>query len=165
MKTSMIVAADPNEVIGKDGGLPWHLPEDLRRFRTLTTGHAVVAGRTTHDSIVERLGRPLPGRVTFVASRTRAGAAEDVIYLPSVEDALMAARTVEAFAGGEEVFIIGGAEIYRATLKEVECVYLTRVAETVAGDTVLPPGWLEGFRLVEDDPREGFTFETYERDR
>lgn len=165
MKTSMIVAADPNDVIGKDGGLPWHLREDLRRFRTLTTGHAVVAGRATHDSIVDRLGRPLPGRVTLVASRTRAGAAEDVIYLPTVEDTLVAARTIEAFAGGDEVFIIGGAEIYRATLTEVDGVYLTRLAEPVEGDTVLPPGWLKGFRLVEDDPREGFTFETYERDR
>jgi dihydrofolate reductase len=164
MKTSLIVAADANNVIGKDGVVPWHLPEDLKRFRQLTTGHTMVAGRSTHDSIVERLGRALPGRITVVASRTRAGAGEGYVYLPTIEDALAAARTIEDFAGGDEVFVIGGAEVYRATLSQVDTVYLTRVATPVdGGDTRLDPDWLAEFRLVEDDPRDGFTFEEYVR--
>jgi dihydrofolate reductase len=160
----MLVAADPDDIIGRDGRLPWHLPEDLARFRRLTTGHALVAGRATHDSIVERLGRPLPGRVTLVASRSVTGAADGVIYLPTVAAAVAAARTVEEFAGGDEIFVIGGAEIYQATLAEVDRVQLTRVAEPHAGDTRLPPGWLDGFRRTAEDRRDGFSFETYERE-
>jgi dihydrofolate reductase len=160
----MIVAADENDTIGHEGRLPWHLTEDLQRFRKLTTGHVVVAGRKTHDSIVERLGHPLPGRITIVASRTAHGVGDRVIYLSNVADALVAARTIEEFAGGDEVFIIGGAEIYRATLQHVDRVQLTRVFQTVVGDTRLDAGWLDGFRLVEEDPRDGFSFETYERE-
>src|SRR5512147_1091647 len=126
MRTTIIVAADPNDVIGRDGRLPWHLPEDMRRFRTLTTGHVVVAGRATQDSIVERLGGPLPGRITVVVSRTVTGAADRVIFLPTVDAALTAARAIEAFAGGDEVFVIGGSEIYRTCLPEVDRVLLTR---------------------------------------
>jgi dihydrofolate reductase len=160
----MIVAADEKNTIGRDGGLPWHFTEDLQRFRKLTTGHVVVAGRRTYDSIVERLGRSLPGRITVVVSRSATGAAEGVLFLATVEDALTAARTVEEFAGGDEVFIIGGAEIYRAALNQVDRVQLTRVAGQVEGDTRLDDGWLDGFRLVEEDPRDGFSFETYERE-
>ena len=160
----MIVAADEKDTIGQDGRLPWHLTEDLQRFRRLTTGHVVVAGRKTHDSIVERLGCPLPGRITVVASRTGRGAANGVIFMPTVDDALAAARTIEEFTGGDEVFIIGGAEIYRATLNQVNRIQLTRVVGEVDGDTRLDDGWLDGFRLVEADPRDGFSFETYERE-
>jgi dihydrofolate reductase len=160
----MIVAADPGDVIGRGGRLPWHFTDDMQRFRKLTTGHAMVAGRATHDSIVERLGRALPGRITLVASRGRTGAGEGVIYLPTVDDALAAARTIEEFAGGDEVFVIGGAEIYRATLPMVDRIQLTRVSTPHDGDTRLPAGWLDGFTVVEEDPREGFTFLTYERE-
>jgi dihydrofolate reductase len=73
MTASLIVAAAANEVIGRGGALPWHLPADLRRFRALTTGHVVVMGRLTHESIVDRLGHPLPGRTSIVVSRTMRG--------------------------------------------------------------------------------------------
>jgi dihydrofolate reductase len=159
----MIVAAAENDVIGKDGKLPWHLPEDLTRFRTLTMGHAVIAGRVTHDSIVERLGHPLPGRFTLVASRTFTGTKSGVIYLPSIGDAVAAARAVESFSGGGEILVIGGAAVYAATLDQVERVYLTRVHSQVEGDTRLPSGWLDGFALGATEDRDGFTFETWER--
>ena len=159
----MIVAADENDVIGRDGKLPWHLPEDLKRFRSLTMGHAVVAGRTTHDSIVERLGNPLPGRFTLVASRTITGTRSGVIFLPTIDDAVAAARAVEAFSGGGEMFVIGGAEVFRATLNQVDQIYLTRVHGQVEGDTTMPAGWLDGFTLVAADERDGFTFQTLER--
>lgn len=171
MIVSWIVAADEDDVIGRDGGLPWHLPEDLKRFRRLTEGHPVVAGRTTHDSIVERLGRPLPGRVTLVASRTRTGARDGVIYLPSVADAVTAARSIEALGaaseaaseGGNEVFIIGGAQVYRETLDLVDRVHLTRVLRRVEGDCHLPSGWPQAFQLTGQEPHDGFRFETYDR--
>jgi dihydrofolate reductase len=162
---SWVVAADENDVIGRDGALPWHLPDDMKRFKRLTNGHAVVAGRATHDSIVERLGRPLPGRITLVASRTVTGAGDGVIYLPSVADAVTAARGIEAFRGGDEVFVIGGAQVYQETLYGVDRIHFTRVLRQVDGDRALPSGWLAGFRLVATEPHEEFRFETYERER
>jgi dihydrofolate reductase len=159
----MVVAAAENDVIGRGGTLPWHLPEDLTRFRTLTMGHAVVAGRNTHDSIVERLGHPLPGRFTLVVSRSITGTRDGAIYLPTVEDAMAAARAIESFSGGDEIFVIGGAEVYRATLDQVERIYLTRVHGQPEGDTTMPGGWLDGFVVVEDDERDGFTFSMWER--
>src|SRR5205814_6619050 len=73
MTASLVVAAAANEVIGRGGALPWHLPADLRRFRSLTTGHVVVMGRLTHESILDRLGHPLAGRTSIVVSRTMRG--------------------------------------------------------------------------------------------
>ena len=159
----MIVAAAANDVIGRGGKLPWHLPEDLKRFRALTMGHAVVAGRTTHDSIVERLGHPLPGRFTLVASRSITGTKDGAIYLPTIEDAVAAARAIESFSGGDEIFVIGGAEVYRETLGRVDRIYLTRVHDQVDGDTTMPGGWLDGFAVTDEDERDGYTFQTLER--
>ena len=182
--TSLIVAAAENEVIGAAGALPWHLPEDLRRFRRLTTGHAVVLGRVTHESIVARLGRALPGRTSVVVSSrgaapTGTGGADgpgggggddgtaEVAWARSLEEAMAAARAAElltAAAGGGEVFVLGGASVYEQALAEVDRVYLTRVHREVAGDTSMPAGWLDGFTLVGREQRPGgFSFLDYER--
>jgi dihydrofolate reductase len=170
--TSLIVAAAENDVIGADGALPWHLPEDLKRFRRLTAGHAVVLGRLTHESIVARLGRPLPGRTSVVVSsrepgQGRSGAGggtAEVAWAGSVADGMTAARAAET-AG--EVFVLGGASVYDQALPEVDRVYLTRVHREVAGDTSMPAGWLDGFELVGRDERRGadggFSFLEYER--
>jgi dihydrofolate reductase len=157
----MIVAADDKDTIGKDGTLPWHLPEDLKRFRRLTTGHVVVAGRVTHESIVNRLGHPLPGRLTVVVTRTVSGVdSDDVLYRQTLADALETAAAHEK----DEVFVIGGAEIYRAALPYVERVYVTRVRGEFDGDRSLDPGWLDGFSLVDEErPTDGYQFQTYER--
>jgi dihydrofolate reductase len=191
--TSLIVAAAANDVIGAGGALPWHLPEDMRRFRRLTAGHAVVLGRVTHESIVARLGRALPGRTSVVvSSRGVAGGAAglggaadgtaEVAWAGSVDEAMAAARAAEAGAAtraaeaeargdlrasGGEVFVLGGASVYEQALPEVDRVYLTRVHREVAGDTSMPLGWLEGFTLVRRDERPGadggFSFLEYER--
>ena len=160
---SLIVAADELDIIGRNGTLPWHLPEDLKRFRALTEGHVVVAGRKTHESIVERLGKPLPGRTTVVVSRTMTAADADVVVVENVFDAMLAARTLEEERGGNEVFVIGGAQLYRGTVNVVDRIYLTRVHDKVDGDTRMPSGWLDGFTLVSADERDGYTFLTYER--
>ena len=170
MIVSLIVAASANEVIGDHGDLPWHLPDDLRRFRALTTGHVVVTGRVTQDSMVARLGRPLPGRTTVVISHAApAGQDGDVRYQPSVPAALAAARGLTEQAGLAEFFVIGGASVYEQALPAVDRVYLTRVHREVPGDTVMPPGWLAGFELVStkdkaaDGDRPGYSWLEYRR--
>ena len=149
MITSLIVAAAENDVIGRDGDLPWHIPGDLRHFKRLTQGHAVVLGRLTHESIVARLGRPLPRRTNVVVSgspRGEAGAgAEGVRWERSVADALATAEALERAAGTDEVCVIGGASVYRQALPFVDRIHLTRVHVRVRGDTRMPEGWLDGF--------------------
>jgi dihydrofolate reductase len=165
VKTSLIVAADEGDVIGRDGGLPWHLPDDLRRFRRITTGHVLVAGRLTQESIVARLGHPLPGRFTVVVTKKDAATGPLAVSQPDPGAALTLARGIAEFAGRDEVFVIGGAQIYAALLPAVDRVHLTRVHTRTDGDTAMPPGWLEPFALVADepDPQGRFSFRTYER--
>jgi dihydrofolate reductase len=150
---SLIVAAAANDVIGRAGDLPWHLPADLRRFRSLTDGHVVLAGRVTHDSIVTRLGCPLPGRITVVI--TRAGPADagrpaggGVRYVMSLAAALAAAAEATRQAGRQQFFVIGGASVYQQALPFVDRLYLTRIHQPVPGDRAMPAGWLSGFELV-----------------
>lgn len=126
---SLIVAADERGGIGRDGGLPWHLPDDLKRFKSLTMGKPIVMGRRTWDSI----GRPLPGRRSLVVSRQRGLEIPGAEVANSLEDALNIAGDVP------EVCIIGGSELYRAALPRADLVHLTRVHATVAADTFLPP--------------------------
>jgi dihydrofolate reductase len=172
VNTSIIVAAAANEVIGRDGALPWHLPGDMRRFRALTTGHVVVMGRLTHESILNRLGHPLADRTSIVVSRTQREADGDrVLYATSLESALAAAASIGALAGSGEFFVIGGESVYRQALPVVDRIYLTRVHKTVTGDRRMPAGWLTGFELAsqEDmtDPESqiGYSFLDYRRVR
>jgi dihydrofolate reductase/diadenosine tetraphosphate (Ap4A) HIT family hydrolase len=164
VRISLLVAADELDTIGRDGALPWYLPDDLKRFKRFTTGHVVVAGRLTQDSIVARLGGPLPGRTTVVVTR-QAGLVEDdhVRYANDVPAALALARELEAAAGGDEVFVIGGARIYGQVLPQAETVYLTRVHREVEGDTHLPAGWLAAFDRVAAEDHGEYSFETYQR--
>jgi dihydrofolate reductase len=157
---SLVVAAAENDVIGIDGGLPWHLPEDLKRFKQLTIGHVVIAGRRTHESIVARLGHALPGRTTVVVTSQPRLDSDGVRFSTTVDEALTIARDLEP----TEVFVIGGAEIYAAMLSRVDRIYLTRVHRIVEGDAVMPPAWLDGFALRSREPHPEFTYELYERD-
>lgn len=144
MDARLLVAAAENDVIGRDGALPWHIRDDLKRFAALTRGHTVVMGRCTHESILARLGHPLPGRRTVVVSRTL-GSAEGVEVVGSPPAAADA-------AGGGTWFVAGGAEIYAALLPVVGAIELTRVHADVDGDTRMPPGWLDGFTVVSSEP-------------
>lgn len=126
---SLVVAADEHGGIGRDGGLPWHLPEDLKRFKALTMGKPIVMGRRTWDSI----GRPLPGRRSLVVSRQRGLAIPGAEVVGSIEEALRIAGDVP------EVCVIGGAELYRAALPLADVIHLTRVHAAVEADTFLPP--------------------------
>jgi dihydrofolate reductase len=125
---SLIAAHAHNRVIGKDNALPWRLPEDLRHFKSLTLGHPIIMGRKTWES----LGRPLPGRENIVISRQANYAAAGAEVVGSIADALATVAT------SAEVFIIGGAEIYRQSLALADQLYLTEIDLTVDGDAFFP---------------------------
>jgi dihydrofolate reductase len=161
---SIVVAAAENGVIGRANRLPWRLPEDLAHFKRLTLGHPVVMGRRTHESILAALGRPLPGRTSIVLTRARGRALAGALAVGSLEGA------IDAVAGAPELFVIGGAEIYRLALARADRVHLTRIHASFDGDATFPPldpaRWREAWR--EDHPPRGartfgFSFLRYER--
>jgi dihydrofolate reductase len=125
---SIIVAIANNQVIGVNNTLPWHLPEDLKRFRALTTGHHIIMGRKTYES----LGRLLPGRTTVIVTRNKDYQLEGALIAHSLETALALCKN------DDEVFLIGGAELYQDGLKLADKLYLTKVDLTVDGDAFFP---------------------------
>ena len=149
-----------NRVIGRDNRLPWHLPADLKRFQALTTGHTIVMGRKTYDSI----GRPLPRRRTIVLSRDRTWTREGVDVTHDLAEALALVRN-EA-----EVFIAGGAELYRHALPIADRIHLTLVHSEIAGDAHFPAFSSADWVLAEEqthaaDDRHAFSYSflRYER--
>ncbi len=124
----LVVAAAENDVIGKNGAIPWHLPEDLRRFKALTMGHAIVMGRATWDSLPRK---PLPGRRNIVLTRSPGWAADGAVAAASLPQAL-----AEAKDGA--IFVIGGAQIYRAALDAATRIELTRIHRAFDGDAHFP---------------------------
>ena len=143
---SLIVAVADNGVIGQHNGLPWRLPGDLQRFKSLTLGKPIIMGRKTFDSI----GKPLPGRASIVITR------QTSLELPgcTVVDSLVAA--LAAAGAAPEIMVIGGADIYRQTLPQAQRIYLTRVHAAVEGDAVFPALNLTDWREVarEDYPAD-----------
>ena len=131
MKTIIIVAMTPDRLIGKDGRLPWRLPEDLKFFKRTTTGYAAIMGRKTHESI----GRPLPNRRNIVMTRSADYRAEGAEVVGSLEEALERCRN----RGEEKAFVIGGAQVYRLALPIADELIITRVdGPDLTGDTYFP---------------------------
>lgn len=128
MRVNIVVAMDRRGVIGREGGLPWRLSADLRRFREITMGHPLIMGRKTHESI----GRPLPGRLNIVLSREPAFRAPGCLVVPHLDAALAMCAEVE------EVMVVGGAQIYAAALPVCSRLYLTEVDAAVTGDVSFP---------------------------
>ena len=128
MRLSIIAALARNRVIGRDNRLPWRLPADWRRFKQLTMGHHLIMGRRTFESI----GRPLPGRISIVLTGRRSYAPAGVQVASSLEKALRLAR------GDDEVFVGGGAGVYRQTLALADRMYLTLLPDDFDGDTYFP---------------------------
>jgi dihydrofolate reductase len=152
---AIIVAVAKNGVIGRGGGLPWHLPEDMKRFRALTTGHAIVMGRKTYESI----GRPLPKRRNIVVSRQPGLSIPGCEVAADLPSALAIARSEDACP-----FVIGGAAIYAEALPVTTRVFLTEIDREVEGDVRFPE-LPAAFEAVERTPGETpeLTFVTYER--
>jgi dihydrofolate reductase len=128
MKVSLVVAMARNRVIGRNGQMPWRLPEDLAYFKRVTMGHPIVMGRKTYESI----GRPLPGRLNIVVSRNAAFDAPGCRVVPSMEEAYRAA------GDADEVSVIGGTSIFDAALPRADVIHLTEVDAEVPGDTWFP---------------------------
>lgn len=133
---SIVVAVSENGVIGRDGGMPWRLSTDLKRFKALTMGKPIVVGRKTLDSFG---GKPLPGRPHVIVTRNSDFDLEGTVSAGSVDEALVIAQEVAADMGAEEVCVIGGGEIYRQAFDQADILYVTHVEATIPdGDTFFP---------------------------
>ena len=187
IKLSSIVAIAENHAIGKDNGMIWHLPEDLKHFKRTTMGKPIIMGRKSYES----LGKPLPGRANIVISRSFDNLPEDaptqihtdmeapdtqqaadktaLHYVRSIEDGIALGRKIAEQDNAEEIFITGGGEIYKQTLPNTERLYLTLIHKDYEGDTFFPEfDWAEWNIASEEkheaeDDRPAFTFFTLER--
>lgn len=162
---SIIVAAAENNVIGKDNKLIWHLPADIKFFKEKTVGHCVITGRKNYESIPEKF-RPLPNRTNIVITRQEDYPAPGAIVVDSIEKAIEKAKQ----CGVKEIFIIGGAEIYREMMPIVNKIYFTKVYHSFDGDTFFPEinlkEWKETHRtkgVVDDKNLYAHDFIIYER--
>ena len=160
MKISVIAAMSENRVIGRDGSLPWHLPTDLARFKATTTGHTVIMGRKTFESV----GQPLPNRRMIVITRNNDYQCAGVFIAHSLDEAL------DHAAREDEIFILGGEAVYRIALPRADRLYLTIIHATIEGDTYFPTLDFDDWKLVEDERYEvddrhayAFSFRRYER--
>ncbi|NIJ51777.1 dihydrofolate reductase [Dyadobacter arcticus] len=156
MLISIIVAVSENGVIGRDNQLLWRLPDDLKRFKQLTLNHPMIMGRKTFESI----GKPLPGRVSIVVTKNPAFSFEGVVVAHSLEEAIRLARELQT----NEVFVIGGGEIYRLAQPISDRLYVTEVKLQIEGDTYFeiadPDAWIETERIVhKTDERHTVEFE------
>lgn len=135
MKLALIVAAATNNAIGLNNQLPWHLPQDLKYFKSTTLGKPIIMGRKTYESI----GRPLPGRTNIVITRQQGWqAGPEVLVAHNIDQALELARNVVGEGADTEAMVIGGAEIYLSCLPRADRVYLTRIEKDVEGDAYFP---------------------------
>ena len=134
MKLALIAAMAQNRVVGIDNKLPWHLPEDLKYFKRITTGKAVIMGRKTYESI----GRPLPNRTNIVITRSTEFSAPGIEVVNSLDAAIELAENVSLINAVDEVMVIGGAQIYEVALPQADRLYLTHVHANVEGDAYFP---------------------------
>lgn len=150
------VAVSDNNVIGNKNDLPWHLPEDLKHFKELTLGKTVVMGRKTYESIVARLGKPLPGRKNVIITRqTEYQAPSDVLIFGSLDEARQKLK--------EDLYIIGGAEIFKLALPLAQKMYLTRVRGNYEGDAFFPEVDFSQWEKIGEENHQGYTFEVYKK--
>ena len=159
MRRSLIVAAAENGVIGVDNQLPWRLPADLARFKRLTMGHHLIMGRKTYESI----GRPLPGRITVMLTRSAGIDVPGVLVARSLDEAFAQA----AARHDDEPFVCGGADVYAQALADCDRCYLTVIERQYTGDAIFPGLDTSEWTLVEsekhDEGEPVFRFETWDR--
>lgn len=167
MIVSLIAAMSENRVIGSQNQLPWHVPEDLKYFKAKTKGHICIMGRKTFESVGSR---PLPGRLNIVISRSgviekNGAAVAGVEVFKTLPDALSHAATMFPI-WGEEIFICGGGEIYRAAMAVADRLYITKIHKHVEGEITFPEWSSADFKEVWAEAHQGdptFTFLLYER--
>lgn len=152
---AIIAAMAANRVIGRAGKIPWHLPEDKKRFRELTMGNVIVMGRRTWEEI----GRPLPGRVTALVSATCQIQAEEMFTVPDLEEAIRRSRDIYP---DKDIFLCGGEAIYKEGMSLADRIYLTVLDREAEGDTYFPEIGKE-YQLMEKEKKAGFACCYYER--
>lgn len=157
MSVIIIAAAAKNRVIGKNNAIPWHIPEDMKRFKKLTWGHPVIMGRKTFESIKEKLGGPLPGRKNIVITSQKSYQAPQGVEIFNFP--LEALRAYQ----NQDVFIIGGGKIYQQLMDYADLIYLTKVEKEVEGDTFFPKISQEEWQLVKEEKKDGYSFCIYQR--
>jgi dihydrofolate reductase len=162
MTISLVVAAANNNGIGKDGKLPWHLPNDLKHFKNVTWGMPIIMGRKTFES----LGKPLPGRKNIVITRQSGWRADGTVAVRSIEDALFVAGQTDA----KEAMVIGGGEVFKTVFDKARRVYMTRIDAEPESDTFFPAihpdtWWLVSQKKHEADEKNpyNYSFEIWER--
>ncbi|MFS0863277.1 dihydrofolate reductase [Fredinandcohnia sp. 179-A 10B2 NHS] len=158
---SLLLAMDKNQLIGKDNDLPWRLPADLAYFKRVTMGHPIIMGRKTYDSI----GRPLPGRENIIVTRDRNYQVEGCKVVHSIDEIVQLGSETK-----EELFVIGGSEIFKEILPYADRLYITEIDEVFEGDTYFPAFKKNEWNLIssekgikdEKNPYE-YTFLVYEK--
>jgi dihydrofolate reductase len=162
MIISLVVAAATNNAIGKDGTMPWHLPNDMKHFKNITWAMPVIMGRKTFES----LGKPLAGRKNIVVSRRPGWKADGAVVVKTLDDALFLAKETDA----KEAMVIGGGEIYRALFEKAKRIYLTRVEGEPEADTFFPSVDPKVWRLVSQKDHEAdeknacnYSFQVWEK--
>jgi dihydrofolate reductase len=143
MKLSVIIAIAENNVIGDGDKLPWHLSSDLKRFKAITTGHPIIMGRKTYESI----GRILPGRLNIIITNNKAYNVEGATIVNSIEEAIVVAEKENS----DEAFVIGGAAIIKEGLKFCSKIYLTKVLATVKGDVMLDLNLSDQWKVIKEE--------------
>ncbi|MFI5260549.1 MAG: dihydrofolate reductase [Candidatus Paceibacteria bacterium] len=149
-RISLIAAIGKNRELGLGGKLLWSLPDDMQHFKETTSGHPVIMGRKTWESIPPRF-RPLPGRVNIVVTRQAGYAAPGAIVASTIEDARAAAARAP---GADEIFVIGGGELYAASLPHADRLYLTLVEAAAPADAFFPP-YEQDFKIIKDESGTG----------
>lgn len=152
---ALVAAVAKNNVIGKRNEMPWYLPEDLKHFKEITSGHTVLMGRKTFESIMTKLGKPLPKRKSVVITRDKEYKVPDgVLVFHDVGAAFAALKD-------EGVYVIGGGEIYNQTIEKADTLYITHVHADHDGDVFFPVIDPAAWQKVEDIPHDGYSFAKY----
>ena len=150
---SAIVAHDKNHLIGGDNKLLWHIPEDLKRFKKLTTNHTIVMGRKTFESI----GKPLPNRLNIILTKDKDFQAEGCLVFNDISD------VIKEVQNSNEVFIIGGGQIYNEFFPIINRIYVTLVESEYVGDTYFPKYNEKDWKCFYEEKKEGFRYQTWIR--
>jgi dihydrofolate reductase len=163
LELAAIVAVAKNGVIGRNGEMPWYLPEDLQYFKRTTMDHPIVMGRVTYEGILEAIGEPLPGRTTIVLTSQDLEMPENAIVADGLEDAIGVAERAarERHDGTNRLFIAGGATVYEQFLPALDRLFITEVHDDPDGDTRFPDWDRSAFEEVARDERDGFAFVEY----